>query len=216
MGPLLSDLTRKMQEKAAKGDADPTKILIHSTHDTCLAGLSSTLDMFDDKYDPIVRAVDHVTHCALFVAGGRRSPPRSRSSCSGNAIPLLRRRRRGRTSCQYWAVRETQPSTVCLRLPDICVCIVMTAILIFYLPTDVRVRYQNENKVLPLCAEEGKHLPGSPEFCTLAAFAERVRELTPKDWEAECAYVPGNRQKDREEAQAAAEKIISKPSPSKP
>lgn len=206
-----------MQEKAAKGDADPTKILIHSTHDTCLAGLSSTLDMFDDKYDLIVCAVDHVTHCALFAAGGQRSQPRSHLSCSGNAIPLLRQRRRGRTFCQCWAVRETQPGTVCLRLSDICVCVVLTAILIVYLFfTDVRVRYQNENKVLPLCAEEGKHLPGSPEFCTLAAFAERVRELTPKDWEAECAYVPGNRQKDREEAQAAAEKVISKPSPSKP
>ena len=50
MGPLLSDLAQKMQAKAEKGDDDPTKILIHSTHDTCLAGLSSTLDMFDEKY----------------------------------------------------------------------------------------------------------------------------------------------------------------------
>ena len=49
MGPLLSDLTRKLQAKAEKGDADPTKILVHSTHDTCLAGLSNTLDIFDEK-----------------------------------------------------------------------------------------------------------------------------------------------------------------------
>ena len=49
MGPLLSDLARKMEAKANKGDADPTKILIHSTHDTCLAGLSSTLEIFDEK-----------------------------------------------------------------------------------------------------------------------------------------------------------------------
>ena len=49
MGPLLSDLSGKMQAKADKGDADPTKILIHSTHDTCLAGLSSTLGVFDEK-----------------------------------------------------------------------------------------------------------------------------------------------------------------------
>jgi len=40
---------------------------------------------------------------------------------------------------------------------------------------------------LPACAEEGKHLAGSPEFCTLKAFADRVKELTPSDWEAECA-----------------------------
>ena len=50
MGPLLSDLARKMHIKTKKGDADPTKILIHATHDTCLAGLSSTLDIFDDRW----------------------------------------------------------------------------------------------------------------------------------------------------------------------
>ena len=50
MGPLLSDLSRKMQIKADQGAADPAKILIHSTHDTCLAGLSSTLEIFDEKY----------------------------------------------------------------------------------------------------------------------------------------------------------------------
>jgi acid phosphatase len=48
------------------------------------------------------------------------------------------------------------------------------------------MRYQNRNLALPVCAEEGKHLPGSPEFCTLAAFRERVKELTPVDWEREC------------------------------
>ncbi|KAJ7839577.1 histidine phosphatase superfamily [Mycena olivaceomarginata] len=51
----------------------------------------------------------------------------------------------------------------------------------------VRMRYQNKNLALPVCAEEGKHLPGSPEFCTLAAFRERVKELTPVDWDTECA-----------------------------
>jgi hypothetical protein len=40
---------------------------------------------------------------------------------------------------------------------------------------------------LPICAPEGKHLPGSPEFCTLEAFRERVQELTPTDWEVECS-----------------------------
>ena len=52
---------------------------------------------------------------------------------------------------------------------------------------DVRMRYQNKDLRLPLCADPGKHLPGHPEFCTLAAFRERVKELTPEDWEAECA-----------------------------
>ena len=59
------------------------------------------------------------------------------------------------------------------------------------IPADVRMRYQNKNMYLPLCAADGKHLPGSPEFCTLRAFRERVKELTPDDWEMECA--PGGR-----------------------
>lgn len=58
---------------------------------------------------------------------------------------------------------------------------------------DVRVRYQNRNMPLPACAAEGKHLPGAPEFCTLAAFRERVLELTPVDWDAECAPGPAGR-----------------------
>lgn len=49
MGRLLGDLSRKMQNKATQKDKDPLKILIHSTHDTGLAALSSTLDVFDDK-----------------------------------------------------------------------------------------------------------------------------------------------------------------------
>lgn len=75
----------------------------------------------------------------------------------------------------------------------------------------VRVRYQNQDKALPFCAGEGKHLPGSPEFCTLAAFRERVLELTPTNWEAECAYTPVNKLKEREEIQAAAALVIAKP-----
>ena len=53
----------------------------------------------------------------------------------------------------------------------------------------VRMRYQNRSLPLPICAEEGNHLPGSPEFCTLAAFRERVRELTPHDFERECTPI---------------------------
>lgn len=49
------------------------------------------------------------------------------------------------------------------------------------------MRYQNENMTLPICADEGKHLSGSPEFCTLTAFRERVKELTPLDWDSECS-----------------------------
>lgn len=50
MGRLLDDLATKMQQKATQGVRDPLKIAVHSTHDTALAGLASTLDVFDDKY----------------------------------------------------------------------------------------------------------------------------------------------------------------------
>jgi acid phosphatase len=49
------------------------------------------------------------------------------------------------------------------------------------------MRYQNKDMVLPLCAAEGDHLPGSPEFCTLKVFQDRVKALTPEDWDLECS-----------------------------
>jgi acid phosphatase len=49
------------------------------------------------------------------------------------------------------------------------------------------MRYQNKDLPLPACAGEGKHLSGSPEFCSLKAFQAYVKELTPDDWDAECA-----------------------------
>jgi acid phosphatase len=39
-----------MQAKAKRGESDPLKILIHSTHDTALAGLCATLDVYDEKF----------------------------------------------------------------------------------------------------------------------------------------------------------------------
>ena len=49
MGRMLDDLSQKMQHKVRHGDKDPLKLLVHSTHDTALAGLCSTLDVFDEK-----------------------------------------------------------------------------------------------------------------------------------------------------------------------
>lgn len=61
MGRLLSDVSEKMSSKAEKGASDPMKILIHSTHDTTLSGLLSTLDVYDDRYEttPDPRRVKH-------------------------------------------------------------------------------------------------------------------------------------------------------------
>lgn len=50
MGRLLADISSKMQNKVEQGEKDPLKILVHSTHDTTLAGICSTLDVYDEKY----------------------------------------------------------------------------------------------------------------------------------------------------------------------
>lgn len=55
------------------------------------------------------------------------------------------------------------------------------------------MRYQNRSLPLPICAAPGAHLPGHPEYCTLSAFAARVRTLAPAseaDWGLECALRP--------------------------
>jgi acid phosphatase len=49
MGRLLGDLALKMQRKVDLRDQDPLKILLHTTHDTALAALCSTLDVFDEQ-----------------------------------------------------------------------------------------------------------------------------------------------------------------------
>lgn len=50
MGRLLSDVSEKMHAKASEGARNRLKLLVHSTHDTSLAGICKTLDVFDEKY----------------------------------------------------------------------------------------------------------------------------------------------------------------------
>ncbi|KAF5368046.1 hypothetical protein D9758_004503 [Tetrapyrgos nigripes] len=140
MGRLLDDLSKKMHHKVEHREKDPLKILIHSTHDTALAGLTSTLDVFDEKWPPFTASVTF----ELF----KKTAGSNQSTWLSTLISPFRS-----SAPEYF----------------------------------VRMRYKNKNMHLPICADEGKHLPGSPEFCTLAAFSDRVKELTPKDWEVECA-----------------------------
>ncbi|THU90595.1 phosphoglycerate mutase-like protein [Dendrothele bispora CBS 962.96] len=143
MGRLLQDLSEKMDHKVEHGEKDPLKILVHSTHDTALAGLTSTLDVFDEKWPPFTASVTF----ELFkkTAG---------SGQSGFLQTLLR--------LSTSPFRSSGPEYF------------------------VRMRYKNKDMHLPICADEGKHLEGKPEFCRLEVFRERVKELTPKDWEKEC------------------------------
>lgn len=114
MGPLLSDLAAKMQTKAEKGDADPTKILIHSTHDTCLAGLANTLDIFDEKY--VYRLYLNASTDAIHCKGGLPLQLPLHSSCSRSGRKVQHQHLRGRTCCHCLVARPNQQSTVCFLL----------------------------------------------------------------------------------------------------
>lgn len=52
MGPLLEDLHGKMYKKVKEGDNDHLKLHVYSTHDTALAGIAATLDVFDHRSVP--------------------------------------------------------------------------------------------------------------------------------------------------------------------
>ncbi|KAG2139336.1 histidine phosphatase superfamily [Suillus clintonianus] len=135
MGRLLADASEKMQRKILNSK-DPTKLLVHTTHDSTLAALLCTFDVFDDKWPPFTSSVTF----ELFRKRAADTPGQ-------------------RSFSSFWRQRDEHY---------------------------VRMRYKNTNMVLPMCAAEGKHLPGSPEFCTLEAFRRRVEELTPRDWVREC------------------------------
>ena len=49
MGRLLAEISGKMDRRVAEDDENPHKLLIHSTHDTAIAGLLGTLEVFDDR-----------------------------------------------------------------------------------------------------------------------------------------------------------------------
>ncbi|KAG2034004.1 histidine phosphatase superfamily [Suillus americanus] len=141
MGRLLADASEKMQRKIQPHSKDPTKLLVHTTHDSTLAALLCTFDVFDDKWPPFTSSV-------TFELFRKRTLASGQTNISGL-----------RALSSFWRQRDEHY---------------------------VRMRYKNKNMVLPMCAEEGKHLPGSPEFCTLEAFQRRVGELTPRDWVGEC------------------------------
>ncbi|CAO1619498.1 unnamed protein product [Sympodiomycopsis kandeliae] len=55
MGPLLNDLSQRLQDKAA--NKDPLKMAIYSTHDTTLAGILSTLDCFNHRWPAFTASI---------------------------------------------------------------------------------------------------------------------------------------------------------------
>ncbi|KAF8842016.1 phosphoglycerate mutase-like protein [Paxillus ammoniavirescens] len=142
MGRLLAEVSTRMQNKIERAKADPLKILVYGTHDSTLAALCSTFDVFDDKWPPFTSSV-------TFELFKKQSQPERQSSLQTLLGGL-------------WKTHSAEEHYI-------------------------RMRYKNKNMVLPICAEEGKHLPGSPEFCTFSAFQQRVKELTPVNWTAECS-----------------------------
>ncbi|KAG9013480.1 hypothetical protein FRB94_002555 [Tulasnella sp. JGI-2019a] len=62
MGRLLDDLQSKMHRKAALSIRDPLKIAINSCHDTSLAGIMSTLDVFDNRWPAFTASITFELH----------------------------------------------------------------------------------------------------------------------------------------------------------
>jgi len=57
MGRLLAEITAKMNRTVTGDDENSPKILIHSTHDTAVAGLLGTLEVFDDRWPDFTAAI---------------------------------------------------------------------------------------------------------------------------------------------------------------
>lgn len=144
--PSSSNGPRGDENSNGGDDDDETpvpKMMVHSTHDTALAGLCSTLDVFDEKWPEFTASITF----ELFKKSDPAEAAGSKSYMQSVFSPF------SKTPAEFF----------------------------------VRMRYQNRSLPLPFCGAEGKHLEGSPEFCTLEAFKERVKELTPEDWEVECS-----------------------------
>ncbi|KAL0958169.1 hypothetical protein HGRIS_000332 [Hohenbuehelia grisea] len=138
MGRLFEDLSDKMHRKVVDGPKHPLKLLVHSTHDTAIAAIRASLDVFDDKWPAFTASITF----ELF-----SGPPKVHQKSYLQSL-----------------LASTEP-------PE------------HY----VRMRSQNRNLALVACAEDGKHLPGHPEFCTFAAFHAHLRKLVPADFDRECA-----------------------------
>lgn len=150
------------------GPADPLKILVHSTHDTAIAALCQTLDVYDEKWPAFTASLTFELFKQVGPVLG--ADGRTIKEERPNVLDRLTGKKSTPNHCTL-----SDTLTIVLQLIQ-----VSTGL-------DIRLRYQNKSLPLPLCAAEEDHLPDHPEFCTLKAFRKRVEELTPKDWDKECA-----------------------------
>lgn len=183
-GNLFADLLRRMEHKVEHGEKDALKILVHSTHDTGIAPLASSLGIYDEKY---VRTLG-VPSDELDKRAINRWPAFA-SSITLELFVRKQKEREQRRSFLQFAFGAISPFRTS---PEHCTSFHGVPFghshLTSCLPVlVVRVRYQNKDMQLPACAKEGNHLPGHPEFCTYAAFQARMRELIPDDWDAACS-----------------------------
>ncbi|OCB89129.1 phosphoglycerate mutase-like protein [Sanghuangporus baumii] len=210
MGRLLDDLSRKMSLKVSQASASqtasatkgsitqipPPKILVYSTHDTALAALLSTLDVFDEQYVNPAPLTDRQSELGGLI--GHRWPPFT-SSVTFELFKKTRDAEDNQASYLQTVLstlspfkKLPKPSQHCtFKRPPLSLWITfLTPLFTNSVDKVVRVRYKNQNLSLPFCSSQGKHMEGHPEFCTLAAFQERIRELVPADWETACAARP--------------------------
>ncbi|KAF8512657.1 histidine phosphatase superfamily [Hysterangium stoloniferum] len=116
MGRLLDDLQRKITHKAEQGGRDPLKILVHSTHDTALAGLCTTLDVFDERWPAFTAAITFELFRGPTTTSANSSFPLFSSFAFPQLpyLPFFTRTRRPRA--QYYVRMRYQNRTLALPL----------------------------------------------------------------------------------------------------
>lgn len=188
IGGLMGDVVDRMvstavdggwrSETSASGSTEHGKAIkfaMSGCHDTTIAAILGSLDVFDGKWPPFTSsvAIELFTRAEADQSSDEASPKKTTGFLSG----LL-----GSSSSP--APSLAKPSTLARTplsdIPD-------TLRKPMQEKHYVRVRYNDRPMRIPGCAAKFEnHLPGNDMFCTLDAFKEMVDKFTPRNWMVEC------------------------------
>ncbi|KAI4136683.1 MAG: hypothetical protein LQ341_005499 [Variospora aurantia] len=148
-----------------RGGQTSIKFAMSGCHDTTLAGVLSSLGVFDaEKWPPFTSSIA----VELFKDTSVKEPS------AKPAEPTAR---------QGFLASFTKPSSVIMRKPVQDFSPEEKAKLQGYY---VRLRYNDRPMTVPGCRLPGKHLEGDDSFCTLEAFKAIADKFTPRVWTEAC------------------------------
>ncbi|KAL8981444.1 MAG: hypothetical protein Q9177_005566 [Variospora cf. flavescens] len=151
-----------------RGGQTSIKFAMSGCHDTTLAGVLSSLGVFDaEKWPPFTSSIA----VELFKDTSVKEP---------SAKPAEPTARQGFLAS---VKKTTKPSSVIMRKPVQDFSPEEKAKLQGYY---VRLRYNDRPMTVPGCRLPGKHLEGDESFCTLDAFKAIADKFTPRIWTEAC------------------------------